>query len=1076
MFLVGLFIVCVPARMNAQVTVGSATPPASYSLLELCTSNIDGGLRLPQLNTDQRNALKKTFDAGLTHANGLVIYNTDNNCVEYWNSKRWISLCEGNSQMTISPYPCDDVPADGKGCDNYFEITDPDCLDGTFFHSIVIGSEFVFFDYVNPNGTFKLSFLPNNSIHTRMAIIRVKSECTGLYRDFPFTQLGQKCDPALGAAPAITASGTELCVNGSVYLSVPVNTPHLDKLIWTRNNVEVARGVHRLLVTQIGNYAVHLGFIGCPTNGSNVVNIDSKDHVTAPAPVRIVVSENQGFVCDPAATVQLFAATEAGSSGTIVWYKDYIRTGQTGSPVSAGIGTWFAVVEENSCSSLPSNEVRVILDSRVGTPLPKPIFTVNGKVASDVVDVCMGGILRLEVTNIDPTATYTWHVDTDQRGTGTIFYLPMAGITHNFVLQVRATGSGCSNASISQANIVQIPAPVRPTITIIPPSNALCDGSATLTATPATGIDNFIWLRDGVEIATTTSNSLQIEQLGSYTVIAVTAGGCYSEISLPRDVTISSSSNANVTINGSLLTSINIRDVRTFIATMDNPQGETYNWTVTGATLLSGQGTNTITVRFDTAGTASITLTASNVCGAATVINAYTTITVNPDCIRWTSINYTPATRIVNTDLGFSAVNLSVTPVGGTAPYIYQWFSNTTNSNTGGTLIAGATNATYTTPNNLTVGNHYYYARITNCSGTNTGYSDPFTVIVRDLLAIPLGNGSISGVSCFDIGFSNPGGNCGDVNGRISARRVFTTHPTQVYTFTPVGTVNNLRFEYVNLQTTAVIQSIVQNGNNVTVTFNTDLDLAARGLSRANALRAMLHAIFDVPGQGQRRVSMTISVSDCACCPGLFIPNGAFTERPGNIAILPANSNTSSNSNTSTIALAPVVGSFTRANRDLCVYYRDVATTANTNTSSNQITWNAATANGTNMATICGGNNGIGVDQIHADPAWRIPNLAELAQIGQLVSNSAHGTIHTSAMTQAQVNERIGAAANNGPLPVGTEIQHNPMWNLRQQRYWSSTSQSDSDAWVWIFNPTERHALRTGKTHNGQYIRCVRTF
>ena len=85
MFLVGLFIVCVPARMNAQVTVGSATPPASYSLLELCTSKIDGGLRLPQLNTVQRNALRKTFDAGI-HANGLVIYNTDNNCVEYWNT------------------------------------------------------------------------------------------------------------------------------------------------------------------------------------------------------------------------------------------------------------------------------------------------------------------------------------------------------------------------------------------------------------------------------------------------------------------------------------------------------------------------------------------------------------------------------------------------------------------------------------------------------------------------------------------------------------------------------------------------------------------------------------------------------------------------------------------------------------------------------------------------------------------------------------------------------------------------------------------------------------------------------
>ena len=39
----------------------------------------------------------------------------------------------------------------------------------------------------------------------------------------------------------------------------------------------------------------------------------------------------------------------------------------------------------------------------------------------------------------------------------------------------------------------------------------------------------------------------------------------------------------------------------------------------------------------------------------------------------------------------------------------YQWYSNTSNSNTGGTAISGATSASYTIPTDLTEGTTYYY-------------------------------------------------------------------------------------------------------------------------------------------------------------------------------------------------------------------------------------------------------------------------------------------------------------------------------------------------------------------------------
>ncbi|MBN7809518.1 hypothetical protein J0A68_01035 [Algoriphagus sp. H41] len=58
----------------------------------------------------------------------------------------------------------------------------------------------------------------------------------------------------------------------------------------------------------------------------------------------------------------------------------------------------------------------------------------------------------------------------------------------------------------------------------------------------------------------------------------------------------------------------------------------------------------------------------------------------------------------------------------------YQWYSNTTNSNTGGTLISGATDPTFTPPSNI-VGTLYYYATgSSDCGTVPTAVSGAFTV------------------------------------------------------------------------------------------------------------------------------------------------------------------------------------------------------------------------------------------------------------------------------------------------------------------------------------------------------------
>jgi hypothetical protein len=80
--------------------------------------------------------------------------------------------------------------------------------------------------------------------------------------------------------------------------------------------------------------------------------------------------------------------------------------------------------------------------------------------------------------------------------------------------------------------------------------------------------------------------------------------------------------------------------------------------------------------------------------------------------------------------LNSSPDNLTVTVSGGIGTFNYQWFQNTTNTNTGGTLIPGATNASFT-PNTSSVGTAYYYCMITQSGiGCNVTSATAAVIIV----------------------------------------------------------------------------------------------------------------------------------------------------------------------------------------------------------------------------------------------------------------------------------------------------------------------------------------------------------
>ena len=90
----------------------------------------------------------------------------------------------------------------------------------------------------------------------------------------------------------------------------------------------------------------------------------------------------------------------------------------------------------------------------------------------------------------------------------------------------------------------------------------------------------------------------------------------------------------------------------------------------------------------------------------------------------------TPITAGVGNDT--LTVEASVTP---SATLSYQWYQNTTNNNSGGTSISGATSTTFTIPKTLTRGLVYYYCVV---SATGGAKSVPSTVAAVTVNSAPV--------------------------------------------------------------------------------------------------------------------------------------------------------------------------------------------------------------------------------------------------------------------------------------------------------------------------------------------------
>lgn len=176
--------------------------------------------------------------------------------------------------------------------------------------------------------------------------------------------------------------------------------------------------------------------------------------------------------------------------------------------------------------------------------------------------------------------------------------------------------------------------------------------------------------------------------------------------------------------------------ISTLSVTVNGPGTPTYQWysnTIddnTSGTAIGSETNATYTPPNNPVGVAYYYCIVAFPSGAG--CNEITSDTARVELVHGIQIDTNPLATESICEGGDISNPLFVVHSGGAGTISYQWYINTTNSNTGGALIPGATNVDYNPPTFNSSGNYYYYVVI---SLTGSGCS-PITSEVAEVIVV----------------------------------------------------------------------------------------------------------------------------------------------------------------------------------------------------------------------------------------------------------------------------------------------------------------------------------------------------
>jgi large repetitive protein len=364
-------------------------------------------------------------------------------------------------------------------------------------------------------------------------------------------------------------------------------TPNLITITWT------TVGTATLQVIETNSF----GCVGDPVTIIVTIN-----------PIPTLVITNPAPVCAPNTVDLTLASVTAGSTPglTLTYWTDAAATIPYPTPTAATAGTYYI----KGTTAAGCFDIKPVVIS----VLPAPIVVINNP-----APVCSPGTVDLTAGAITagstPGLTFTYWTD----AAATIPYpTPTAATAGTYYIKGTLAG-GCFDIKAVVVTINPSPTVVitNPAPVCAPNTVNLTLGSVTAGSTP--GLTFTYWTDAAATIPYPTPTAATA---GTYYIKGTNASGCFDI--KPVVVTLNPLPTPAITGPSPVCQSTTAVTYSTA-----NVAGHTYNWVVTGGTIATGQGTNTITVIWTTPGAGSVSVTETITAGGCTANNVKS-VTINP--------------------------------------------------------------------------------------------------------------------------------------------------------------------------------------------------------------------------------------------------------------------------------------------------------------------------------------------------------------------------------------------------------------------------------------------------------------
>ncbi|MCU0417224.1 MAG: T9SS type A sorting domain-containing protein [Cytophagaceae bacterium] len=444
-------------------------------------------------------------------------------------------------------------------------------------------------------------------------------------------------NPLVTPSVVISPGSSTICSNQTLnFTATPTHPGTAPSYQWKKNGIDISGATlstysESSVATNDQFSVVMQSNASCTTSSSATSAVSTITVTTAQTP-SVTISVPALTNCAGATVV--FTATPI--NGGIPQYQWRINGSNVGSASTASTYSTTTLADGDVVSVVMTTSLTcVTATTDVSNQLPMVVLSIDTPevtITANQTSVCSGGSVQFSssTTGGGSAPTYQWFKNNVSIPGATSDSYEAFSIVSNDAFKVELTSSAtCKTTATDQSNSITITTTSSTVASVAldvqPGTTAYLGQNVVFTAIPSSGgsTPTYVWRKNSTIIPSATSSLYSTNSLINGDVIQVTMTSSLScATGSPASTSVTMSIQANPSFSSSISgpgsVTANQQNV-TF--NVPNQTGMTYQWTVPpGATIISGQGTSSVTIDFgSTGGTVSVIET--NPAGQTNVLN-----------------------------------------------------------------------------------------------------------------------------------------------------------------------------------------------------------------------------------------------------------------------------------------------------------------------------------------------------------------------------------------------------------------------------------------------------------------------